>query len=425
MLSVSIPSSICGPIGGGAVNNATFSFVCDILCLALSLVFFWSTFVVLIGLIKPAKRHPKTDRKLKFVALVCARNEESVIKLPVKSVLMSKYPADCREVIVLADNCSDRTAAIAREAGATVWEKTIPSHGKGDVLEWGIAKLRQERPGTEAIAVFDADNFCCDGWFDAMNDALCDGEKVVTGRRSSSNPRANTISGWYTVYWSMINELSNRVRTNLGLSGKLTGTGFAFLVSILDEHGWQTRTLVEDTEFTIQTNLRGGRVAYVPEAEYADEQPVTMASMWRQLRRWATGGWQVVHCYFFPWLKALVRHPSLRLFDSFFAILTGMSVAFILLFNVLALVVRICFHNTDQSAWSFFFGVFGFIFIMGWFTAFSSVALSSDKRRPAWLAMLTFPIFSIILSSSVLYTRIFPTKVWKPIPHSGQDNNVT
>ena len=399
------------------VDGYLISAICDFLCLGLSLVFFWSTFVVLIGLIKPARKHARAERRLRFAVLVCARNEERVIKLPVRSVLMSKYPADRREVIVLADNCTDRTADRAREAGATVWEKTMPSHGKGDVLEWGIAKLRKERPDTEAIAVFDADNVCADNWLQAMNDALNDGETVVTGRRMSSNARANTISGWYTVYWAMMNELSNRVRTNLGLSGKLTGTGFAFLTTILDAHGWQTQTLVEDVEFTVQTNLRGGRIAYVPEAHYADEQPVTVTSMWRQLRRWSTGGWQVAHCYFWPWLKALVRKPSLRLFDSFFAILTGISVAFVLLFNLLAFGVRCWYSAVDSAAYALFLGVFGFIAVMGWFTAFSSVALSPDKRRPSGLAMLTFPIFSIVLSVSVLYTRLFPTKVWKPIPH--------
>ncbi len=404
------------------MTNANFSLACDLVCLALSAVFFWSTFVVLFGLIKPARRHPAAARKLRFAVLVCARNEQAVIKLPIKSVQMSKYPADCREVIVLADNCSDGTVAVAREAGATVWEKTSPSHGKGDVLEWGVAKLRAERPGVEAIAIFDADNFCADSWLQAMNDALVDGEQVVTGRRSSSNARANLISGWYTVYWSMINELSNRVRTNLGLSAKLTGTGFAFRASILDAHGWQTRTLVEDTEFTIQTNLRGERVAYVAGAEYADEQPVAVSQMWRQLRRWATGGWQVVHHYWWPWLRALAHNPSLRLFDIFFAILTGMSVAFILLFNVLALLTRSAFGNLNGVGWQVFFAVFGFLFLMGWFTAFASVALSSDKRRPSGWAMVTFPLFSIVLSASVLYTRIFPTKVWKPIRHSGGGN---
>ena len=399
------------------MTNATVSFVFDLLCLGLSVVFFWSTLVVFLGLIKPAKRHPRSERKLKFAVLVCARNEEKVIRLPVKSVMMSKYPAERREVIVLADNCSDATADIARAAGATVWEKTVPSTGKGDVLAWGLAKLRTERRDVEAVAVFDADNIASDCWFDAMNDALNDGETVVTGRRHSSNARANVISGWYTVYWDMMNELSNRVRTNLGLSGKLTGTGFAFLLSALGPDGWKTHTMVEDVEFTVQTNIRGGRVAYVPEADYADEQPVSVPFMWRQLRRWATGGWQVVRSYTLLWLRGLVRQRSLRLFDSFFAILTGMSVAFILLFNVLALIVRFSFGAVDQGDVRFFFAVFGFLFVMGWFTAWASVALSPQKRRPRIVSLVTFPIFSLILSASVLFTLVRPTRTWKPIPH--------
>ena len=396
--------------------NVTASVAFEFLCLGLSLVFFWSTFVVLLGLIRPAKRHPHAERKLRFAVLVCARNEERVIRLPVKSVLMSKYPAACRELIVLADNCTDATVTRALEAGAMVWEKKTPSAGKGDVLSWGIERIVASGK-YDAVAVFDADNIASDGWFDAMNDALQDGEAVVTGRRCSSNARANVIAGWYTVYWDMMNELSNRVRTNLGLSGKLTGTGFAFLLSALGPKGWQTRTMVEDVEFTVLTNLRGGRVAYVPEADYADEQPENVQYMWRQLRRWATGGWQVARFYFWPWLKTLIRHPSLRLFDSFFAILTGMSVSFILLFNVLAFAVRLCSGDVSVHTFAVFFGVFGFIFAMGWFTAIASVALSPDKRMPSAKAVLTFPVFSLILSASVLYTLVRPTRSWRPIPH--------
>jgi len=398
------------------MTDVTLSLIFDLLCLALSVCFLWSTMIVLIGLIRPLPKHPRAGKKLRFAVLICARNEERVIRLPVKSVMLSKYPADCREVIVLADNCTDRTAEIARAAGATVWEKTVPSAGKGDVLAWGIEKVRAQG-GFDAVAVFDADNIASDGWFDAMNDALQDGESVVTGRRCSSNAQANLISGWYTVYWAMMNELSNRVRTNLGLSGKLTGTGFAFLLSALPAEGWRTSTLVEDVEFTVQTNLAGGRVAYVPEADYADEQPETAVYMWRQLRRWATGGWQVAARYFIPWVRGLARHPSLRLFDSFFAILTGMSVAFILLFNILAFAIRLCHGATGSSSLVVFIGVFWFLFVMGWFTAVASVALSPDKRRPKPMAVLTFPIFSLILSAGVLYTLVFPTRAWKPIPH--------
>lgn len=244
----------------------------DFICLGLSLVFFWSTFVVLFGLLRTPKTYKKATRNLKFAVLICARNEERVIALPIRSIHMGKYPREAVDVIVLADNCTDSTAEIAARSGAQVWEKSTPSTCKGDVLRWGVEKVLATKK-YDAIAVFDADNIVSDKWFDAVNDALQDGESVVTGCRHASNYAKNIISGWYAIYWGVMNELSNRVRTNLGLSGKLTGTGFACLTSVLGEKGWETSTIVEDVEFTVQMNLAGRRIAYVPEAEYADEQP--------------------------------------------------------------------------------------------------------------------------------------------------------
>ena len=388
----------------------------DLLCCLLSAVFFWSTLVLVLGLLRKGRRHPSSVKKLRFAVLICARNEERVIGLPVRSILGDSYPAGCREVFVLADNCTDRTVEVARAAGATVWEKTSPSSGKGDVLAWGIERIR-EYGGFDAVAVFDADNTVDRGWFEMVNDALNDGEVVVTGCRRSSNVGANIISGWYSVYWAMMNELSNRVRTNLRLSGKLTGTGFALLLSAIGSDGWRTRTMVEDVEFTIQGNLAGRRVAYVGEAGYSDEQPVTLSAMWRQLCRWETGGWQVVRLYSVPWVVTLLRRPSLRLFDSFFSILTGFSVAFIHFANVVALMVKLCSGQPCAQALQVFFGFVLLVFVMGWLTAAISVALSDKKGRPGLLPIVTFPLFSLVLSASALFTLAFPVRRWKPIPH--------
>ena len=403
------------------MNNPTLVLTLDLVCCLLSCVFLWSTLIVLLGLLKSPRRHPAAQRKMRFAVLICARNEEAVIRMPVKSIAMGKYPADRREVIVLADNCTDRTAERAWAAGATVWEKKTPSGGKGDVLAWGVERVLAHG-GFDAIAVFDSDNIVADNWLDTVNDALQDGECVVTGRRHSSNAKANSIAGWYTVYWNIMNELSNRVRTNLGLSAKLTGTGFAFLVSALGPDGWKTRTMVEDVEFTVQCNIAGRRIAYVSEADYADEQPVAAKYMWRQLRRWATGGWQVARLYMLPWIRALAKHPSLRLFDIYFAILTGMSVAFVLLFNVITFIAKLCCGSAGSRAYTFFFGVFAFVCVMGWFTALAATALSQRKRRPRRIAILTFPVFSLILSAAVLYTLVLPTRRWKPIPHVGSQD---
>ena len=398
------------------MEDFSFALLFDLLCCLLSVVFFWSTAVLVVGLIRKGRLHPVSGRKLRFAVLVCARNEECVIDHPVKSILECSYPKDRREIFVLADNCTDRTVEVARAAGATVWEKTTPSVGKGDVLAWGIERIRKQG-GFDAVAVFDADNTVDREWFEAVNDALNDGESVVTGCRRSSNVNENVISGWYAVYWAMMNELSNRVRTNLSLSGKLTGTGFAFLLSVLDGDGWRTRTMVEDVEFTIQGNLAGRGVAYVGGAGYSDEQPATLSAMWRQLCRWETGGWQVVRLYFMPWIATLLRRPSLRLFDSFFSILTGFSVAFIHFANVIALVMKLCTGHPCAQALQMFFGFILFVFVMGWLTAAISVVLSDRKGRPGLLPVITFPLFSLILSASALITLVFPVRCWKPIPH--------
>lgn len=398
------------------MESFSFALLFDLLCCLLSAVFFWSTLVLVLGLIRKGRQHPVSEKKLRFAVLICARNEERVIEQPVRSILEASYQKDRLKVIVIADNCTDRTAEAARAAGATVWEKSTPSSGKGDVLAWGIERVRGQG-SFDVVAVFDADNTVDCGWFDAVNDALNDGECVVTGCRRASNAGANTISGWYSVYWAMMNELSNRVRTNLGLSGKLTGTGFAFLLSALGTDGWRTRTMVEDVEFTIQGNLAGRRVAYVGEAGYSDEQPVALSAMWRQLCRWETGGWQVVRLYSIPWVARLLRKPSLRLFDSFFSILTGFSVAFIHFANVVALVVKLSAGQPCAQALQVFAGFVLLVFVMGWLTAAISVALSDRKGRPGLLPIVTFPLFSLVLSASALFTLVFPVRRWKPIQH--------
>jgi len=153
------------------MTDARILLALDLACLGLTFVFFWSTVIVLIGLLCRARIHPKAKKNLRFAILICARNEERVIRLPVRSVLMSRYPANCREVIVLADNCADATVERARNAGATVWEKTTPSSGKGDVLAWGIEKVRA-MGGFDAIAVFDADNIVDPHFISAMDAAF-------------------------------------------------------------------------------------------------------------------------------------------------------------------------------------------------------------------------------------------------------------
>jgi cellulose synthase/poly-beta-1,6-N-acetylglucosamine synthase-like glycosyltransferase len=307
-----------------------------------------------------------------------------------------------KDVYVFADNCSDATAARARSLpGVKVYEKAEPSAGKGDVLAWGLDLIGREN--YDAVAVFDADNVVDAKWFAAMNRELQAGSSVATGHRMSSNPFVNVITGWYTVYWNLMNELSNRVRSNLGLSAMLTGTGFAFRTSALPAVGWRTRTFVEDLEFAFARNLDGYRIAYVQDAVFYDEQPVTAGQMVRQLNRWATGGLQMLRHYGWVWLKALCRRPSVRLFDAFAVITLGISGTLMLIANLLAL------------SWRFFVC----LALVSWASAILSTALSRYSIRALAPGILLFPCFTLVLSYTVAFSFFCPQRKWQPISHGG------
>ncbi len=103
-----------------------------------TLGYFYQIVYTVIGLIRknmqpviiPSKQH-------KFAALICARNEKEVIYEIVTSLEKQKYPKNLLDVYVLADNCTDNTAALAKKAGAIVYERENTQQvGKGYALDY-------------------------------------------------------------------------------------------------------------------------------------------------------------------------------------------------------------------------------------------------------------------------------------------------
>ncbi len=370
----------------------------------LGFVLMWSTFVVIVGLLKgwlKRKSAPEVEPSLRFACVICAHNEEAVIHRPIESILKSDYPEGKLEVVVFADNCVDKTAEIARSfPGVRVIEKTTPSYGKGEVLAWGLDILRADGK-YDAVSVVDADNAVDSKWLKRLAMKLEAGEDIVTGYRIASNPYTNLITFAYAVYWNLMNELYNRVREELRLSSMLAGTGFAFKLEILGDEGWRTNTFSEDLEFAVQQNLKGRRVAYVADALFYDEQPIKFRAMWRQLNRWATGTLQVLYRYVGPWLKTVFRKPSLRLLDSFSIIFLGISGI------VLILVDLVTFD------YSFVRGFFTFC----WASGFLATLLSRFSFRSVVRGWLVFPFFIMVMTATVIYSIVHPQKRWKPIAH--------
>lgn len=239
------------------------------------------------------KKFPKTETKLKYGIIIPARNEEAVVGNLIKSVYKNKYPQDKLQVFVIAHNCTDKTAQISRELGATVYEYNNPNECTMGYAFRHLFKCIEKDYGTQnydGFFLFNADNVLDENYFDKMNDAFVaeNKESVITSFRNSKNFGSNVMSGLYGMYFASGCRLESRGRTVCGCSTRVQGTGYVISSKVVKD-GWPYVTLTEDWEFSADQILHGNKIKYCDDAVFYDEQPTTTKVMLRQRIRWAKG----------------------------------------------------------------------------------------------------------------------------------------
>lgn len=254
-------------------------------------------------------------RAHRFAILIFARNEEVVIGQLLASLNAQDYPSDAYRVFVTADNCTDRTAEIAREAGAVVYERSSGGPaGKGAALTWFFAEHFPD--DFDACVIFDADNVVDPGFLAAMNRQLAAGHQIAVGYRMGKNPSSSWVAGANTIFWLLQSRFIHlpRARWNLPCT-TVGGTGFMFALRVLGSSGWQTKSACEDIEFTLKAIANGWHVAFADDALFFDEQPLTFSQSLIQRYRWSVGTMQLVRTAV-PQLLASVRRGQLSAMDG-------------------------------------------------------------------------------------------------------------
>lgn len=234
-----------------------------------------------------------SQKKYRYGVVVCARNEERVIGKLLESIAGQTYPKEKITVFVCADNCTDGTAEICREAGCVVYERKAPPVAKarkGYALEYLFERIAVEYDlqKFDGFAFFDADNVLAPDWFEKMNDAFATGADVVTTYRNTKNFDTNFISAAYGIHFFRSTVTYHRPRQKIGTSTHIAGTGYAVRSDLLKD-GWHYTGLTEDTQFTQEMVSRGKRIVFCEDAEFFDEQPHSFKVMFRQRLRWSKG----------------------------------------------------------------------------------------------------------------------------------------
>jgi cellulose synthase/poly-beta-1,6-N-acetylglucosamine synthase-like glycosyltransferase len=226
-----------------------------------------------------------------LAAVVPAHNEEAVIGGTV-SRLRAQMPPDA--IFVLADNCTDDTAAVARRAGARVWERREPDEpGKGAALRWFLSAAAEDLHRYDAIAIFDADSVVDRDFCRHAMTVLAQGADAVQGfvhPLSGGSPAADLAA-----YSEILSQrVDDAARARLGWPIQLRGTGMAFRREVLESLLPCLRTRVEDVEMSLLLAAQGRKVCFLREAVVGDPKPENTRGVATQRARWLQGQREVL-----------------------------------------------------------------------------------------------------------------------------------
>ena len=284
--------------------------LCAVLAVITSVCYFYQFAYLFLPLIL-RKKSCKKNLPNRYAILIAARNEEAVLPYLLQSIAAQDYTPELITTFVVADNCTDSTARIAREQGAVVYERFSKTHiGKGYALAHLLERIRQDYGPDrfDAYLIFDADNVLAPDYLRQMNRLCSAGYPAFCGYRNCKNFDGNWLSSAYGVWYLHDSEHLNHSRMLLGTCCAVNGTGFGFTARLLEEMGgWHFFTLTEDIEFSTWCATRGIRIGYCRDAVLYDEQPERFRVSWRQRTRWVQGGIQVSCKYGWKLLRGIFR----------------------------------------------------------------------------------------------------------------------
>ena len=406
-----------------------------ILGLTVTLLYLYQVAYLAVGLIRRRWRDRREPKKLhRYAVLISARNEEGVIGELIGSLKAQDYPSELLDIYVVADNCIDRTAPVAKAAGATVYRRFDHVEvGKGYALDYLLKCLKRDglEGRYEGYFIFDADNIVDPAFVREMNRVFDrDGFTAVTGYRNSKNFGQNWISAGYSIWFLREARFVNAARMALGVNCAVSGTGFLVSADFLREKGgWPYHLLTEDIQFSAECAAKGLRIGYCGQAVIYDEQPTSFRQSWDQRLRWSKGFYQVDAQYGPSLLKGIFRggRQGLGCYDILLTVTPGvlLTVAGAALQLLVALV---CLSApawvseqvlllTGEFLWTGFSAFYRGMFLYGLITVLSEWRAIRATTLQKLIYLPLFPLF-MLTYIPITVAALFQKVEWKPIRHT-------
>jgi hypothetical protein len=239
----------------------------------------------------PAKRRQEdSEGGYPLTVVIPAHNEQALIKRCVTSVLASAGPQI--DVLVVAHNCTDATAAEAKSAGARVLVLEDKSRkGKGYALNAGFKAALSGI--SQAVLVIDADSVVCSRMIPEVKSRMQNGARALQCRYEVENTQDSWRTNVVTLAFHAFNVIRPRGRASLGLSAGVFGNGFAVHRDVLERIPYNAFSIVEDLQYHLDLVRAGYRVEFVDPAVVRGQMPATSGGAKSQRARWEGGRLQM------------------------------------------------------------------------------------------------------------------------------------
>jgi cellulose synthase/poly-beta-1,6-N-acetylglucosamine synthase-like glycosyltransferase len=280
------------------------------------LPFFAYLALIVVAALGGRRRNQKVpSRTARFLFVIPAHDEEANIAATIESCRGVSYDPALYRVVVIADNCTDATADLARGAGAEVIERTDPlRRSKGHALEYFFEQRPALASATDAVVLIDADTIVDPGILTAFAAALGEGKDWVQCYYTVRNPDASWRTRMMTYAFSLFNGVWLLGQDRLGLAVGLKGNGMCFSTRGLARFPWRAYGLTEDLEFSWMLRIGGERTHFLPGTRVCGTMPSqggTAATA--QRLRWEAGRKAQRGLFFAPLLRSRQIGPLTKL----------------------------------------------------------------------------------------------------------------
>ncbi|HEX2780586.1 MAG TPA: glycosyltransferase family 2 protein [Gemmatimonadaceae bacterium] len=243
---------------------------------------------------RPRRLAAPTEREPRLLFLIPAHNEELLLARTLRSVRAMDYPLDRVHCIVIADNCDDRTADVARAEGVECLDRQSErERGKPYAIRWALDRIDLSRH--DAVVVLDADSFVNPEFARCIAARGPVRAKVIQPFGDVSNPTENALTRMSAVFSVARFVYMNGLKAPSGLNVPLVN-GTVFGSDVLSTHGWPAFSITETWEMYALLTARGVRIECAPDAHTYSQEARSLAQSGPQRRRWGAGKlWVLLH----------------------------------------------------------------------------------------------------------------------------------